>query len=99
MGVSSTGARVDQWPRLRDARRLRHRAGRLQFRHRTRGEELLARLGNPGPQFADRLTRALSVAMPVFAYICRYSFEIITNAMRDLSDSTQWARRQMLRQL
>ena len=27
-----------------------------------------------------RFTRALSVAMPVFAYICRYSFEISTNA-------------------
>src|SRR6185369_7816412 len=26
-----------------------------------------------------RFTRALSVAMPVFAYICRYSFEINTN--------------------
>ena len=27
-----------------------------------------------------RFTRALSVAMPVFAYICRYSFEISTKA-------------------
>ena len=25
--------------------------------------------------FADRWTRALSVAMPVFAYICRYNFD------------------------
>ena len=29
-------------------------------------------------------TRALSVAIPVFAYIWRYSLEIITNASRDL---------------
>ena len=29
-----------------------------------------------------RLTRALSVAIPVFAYICRYNFEINTNASR-----------------
>jgi len=29
--------------------------------------------------------RALSVAMPVFAYICRYSLEISTKASRDLS--------------
>src|SRR5687767_5226762 len=36
-----------------------------------------------------RLTRALSVAMPVFAYICRYSFEIRTNARRALSVRTQ----------
>ena len=43
--------------------------------------------------------RALSVAMPVLAYICRYSFEISMNAMRDFSDSTQWARAQTLRQL
>ena len=32
-----------------------------------------------------RFTRALSVAMPVFAYICRYSFEISTKARRDRS--------------
>ena len=37
-------------------------------------------------RLADRCTRALSVAMPVFAYICRYSFEISTNATRDRSD-------------
>ena len=30
-----------------------------------------------------RLTRALSVAMPVFAYICLYSFEISTKATRE----------------
>jgi hypothetical protein len=29
-----------------------------------------------------RLTRALSVAIPVFAYICRYSFEINTKVSR-----------------
>jgi len=33
--------------------------------------------------------------MPVFAYICRYSFEINTNASRDFSDLTQWARFQI----
>src|SRR4051812_23038735 len=31
-----------------------------------------------------RLLRALSVAIPVVAYICRYSFEINRNASRDL---------------
>jgi hypothetical protein len=36
--------------------------------------------------FADRDTRALSVAIPVFAYIWRYSLEISTNANRLLSD-------------
>ena len=50
-------------------------------------------------QLADRLIRALSVAMPVLAYICRYSFESSMNATRDFSDSTQWARSQTLRQL
>src|SRR5262245_25216014 len=33
-------------------------------------------------QDADRWTRALSVAIPVFAYIWRYIFETITNARR-----------------
>ena len=33
---------------------------------------------------ADRATRALSVAIPVFAYIWRYSLEISTNATRAL---------------
>ena len=47
-------------------------------------------------QFAERPTRALSVAMPVLAYICRYSFEISTKASLDLSDLTQCARSQML---
>ena len=50
-------------------------------------------------QWAERPTRALSVAMPVFAYICRYSFEISTKASRDFSDSTQCARSQMLAKL
>ena len=45
-----------------------------------------------------RLTRALSVAMPVFAYICRYSFEISTNASRARSVGVQRERTQMRRQ-
>ena len=48
---------------------------------------------------AERPTRALSVAMPVFAYIWRYSFEMSTNARRDFSDSTQCARSQMFGKL
>ena len=48
---------------------------------------------------AERSTRALSVAIPVFAYICRYSFEIRTNATRDFSEVTSRERRQTLRQL
>lgn len=35
---------------------------------------------------AERSTRALSVAMPVLAYICRYSFEIKIKARRARSD-------------
>src|SRR6266540_3636201 len=48
---------------------------------------------------AERLTRALSVAMPVFAYIWRYNFEIITNASRPLSDSTHFERSQIFGRL
>ena len=40
-------------------------------------------------------TRALSVAIPVFAYIWRYSFEISTNASRARSDATHDERRQI----
>ena len=50
-------------------------------------------------QRAERFTRALSVAIPVFAYICRYSFEISTNASRDFSDSTQRDRSQIFGRL
>ena len=50
-------------------------------------------------QRADRLTRALSVAIPVFAYICRYSFEMSTNESRDLNDFTQFERSQIFRKL
>lgn len=46
-----------------------------------------------------RFTRALSVAMPVFAYICRYSFEINTNARRDRSEGVQRDRSQTFRKL
>ena len=42
-----------------------------------------------------RLTRALSVAMPVFAYICRYSFEIRTKASRARSVGVQRERAQI----
>ena len=38
---------------------------------------------------ADRFTRALSVAMPVLAYIWRYSFDSITKARRPRSEFTQ----------
>ena len=38
----------------------------------------------------DRLRRALSVEMPVLAYICRYKREIRTNATRPLSDLIQF---------
>ena len=50
-------------------------------------------------QRAERLTRALSVAIPVFAYIWRYSFEIMTNAIRDFSDFTHFERSQMFGRL
>ena len=46
-----------------------------------------------------RLTRALSVAMPVLAYICRYSFESRTNPIRDLRLFTHLARAQIFLKL
>src|SRR5579859_3978148 len=42
-----------------------------------------------------RLLRALSVAIPVFAYICRYSFEIKTSISRDLNEVAQLDRFQI----
>jgi len=39
-----------------------------------------------------RLLRALSVAIPVFAYICRYSFEIKIRASRALNEEAQLER-------
>jgi len=45
-------------------------------------------LASTRARFAERATRALSVAMPVLAYICRYNFEISTKAARARSDST-----------
>ena len=44
---------------------------------------------NQRAQRTERVTRALSIAIPVFAYICRYSFEISRKAKRDLMDFTQ----------
>ena len=41
------------------------------------------------------LRRALSVAMPVFAYICLYSLEMKTNASRAFKDLTHFARFQI----
>ena len=43
---------------------------------------------------AERVARALSVAMPVLAYIWRYSFEHNTKPMRFFSDFTARERRQ-----
>jgi hypothetical protein len=37
---------------------------------------------------AERATRALSVAIPVLAYICRYNFDSSTNARRERIDFT-----------
>jgi len=48
---------------------------------------------------AERATRALSVAMPVFAYIWRYNLEISMNAIRPLSPITTCERRQTFCQL
>jgi hypothetical protein len=46
-------------------------------------------------QRVDRAARALSVAIPVFAYICRYSFEMNTKASFARVDLTHWARFQI----
>ena len=43
----------------------------------------------------ERDTRALSVAIPVFAYICRYNFESNTKATRARSDRTHEDRAQI----
>jgi hypothetical protein len=48
---------------------------------------------------ADRATRALSVAMPVLAYIWRYSFEMNKNAKRALNVVAQRDRFHMARKL
>ena len=47
-----------------------------------RGLVVRAMLTHSDAQRLARLTRAVSVATPVFAYICRYSLEISTNASR-----------------
>jgi hypothetical protein len=47
----------------------------------------------------DHATRALSVAMPVSAYMRRYSFEISRKARRAPSDFTTRERFQMSRML
>ena len=47
----------------------------------------------------DRATRALSVAIPVLAYICRYSRDTSTKASRALKDVTTRERSQTFRQL
>ena len=41
----------------------------------------------------ERATRALSVAIPVLAYICRYSFDNSTNAKRPRSERMHEDRR------
>jgi hypothetical protein len=46
-------------------------------------------------QKLDLLRRALSVEIPVPAYICRYSLEIKTNASRDLKLGVQLDRCQI----
>ena len=46
-------------------------------------------------QELDLLRRALSVEIPVPAYICRYSLEMKTNASRDLKFGVQLDRFQM----
>ena len=46
-------------------------------------------------QELDLLRRALSVEIPVPAYICRYSLEMKTNASRDLKLGVQLDRFQM----
>ena len=52
-------------------------------------------LASQRARWADRATRALSVAIPVLAYICRYNLEINTKAMRARSDRTQVERFQI----
>jgi hypothetical protein len=50
-------------------------------------------------QRAERPILALSVAMPVLAYICRYSFEMRTKASRARKDRTQRDRAHTRRRL
>ena len=60
--------------------------GILQVGHRFGGEKSSTGLGQHPGQPSDFASRALSVAMPVFAYIWRYNFENSTKASRDFSD-------------
>jgi hypothetical protein len=53
---------------------------------------------NRAQRFA-RLTRALSVAIPVFAYIWRYSFEMRTKANRARKVGVHRERAQIRRRL
>src|SRR5690606_9449627 len=54
-----------------------------------------ASLASRRARCCERATRALSVAMPVFAYIWRYSFEMSTKAARARSERTQAERSQI----
>ena len=46
-------------------------------------------LANHLAMVVARLLRALSVAIPVFAYICRYNFEMKISASRALNEDAQ----------
>jgi hypothetical protein len=48
-----------------------------------------AALASQRARRTDLVTRALSVAIPVLAYIWRYNFDINTNAIRARSERTQ----------
>ena len=61
---------------------------RLQLGHRRGDKQPPGGAREHRARRAERATRALSVAMPVFAYICRYSFEISTNARRARMERT-----------
>src|SRR4051812_2344559 len=79
--------RTLMWFRLEGSYRY---SGRGRAANRTRHGSAIQRA-----QRTERFTRALSVAMPVLAYIWRYSFEMNRNASRDLRDFTQCERFQI----
>jgi hypothetical protein len=66
-------------------------AGRGRATHRRRQGLAIRR--------AQRFARALSVVIPMFTYICRYSFEISTKATRARGVGVHRERAQILRRL
>jgi hypothetical protein len=92
-------ARVDLSPRPCLDARSAVGCRELKVRQRTRRKQIPT---GPSDQTRPPICpahRALSVAIPVFAYICRYNFESKTNAIRARMVGVTCDRAQMRRRL